>query len=350
MEERKDHLWKVALDAEERIEDLVKTATSPVGVDVGTSKIVVALRRTKDVDTSAQINAFIPVPYSRFTESTLTQNAIAHYREDDDLIVYGTAAERFANLFNAETRRPMADGMVNPKEKLAMPVLEAILGGLVPKPRTQGEIMAFSVPAGEDREAALTYHEAMLRQYFESLGYTARPINEGVAVIFSELEDHNFTGIGISCGGGMTNVTLAHLSIPFIMFAIPKAGDYIDHSVGMVVNEHATRVKIVKEENLDLSRPPRDKFDRALHIYYQDLVETLVETLRQRIVKSERKSERPMPIVLSGGTSRPRGFKDLFEKTLNTRPLPMPISEVRLARDPLTATARGALIAAMYER
>ena len=62
------------------------------------------------------------------------------------------------------------------------------------------------------------------------------------------------------------------------------------------------------------------------------------------------KFRRPLPIVLSGGTAKPRGFRELFEKTLRTRPLPIEVSEIRMARDPLTATARGALIAAMYEK
>ena len=31
MDERKDHLWKVAQEAEERIEDLMKAGSNPVG-------------------------------------------------------------------------------------------------------------------------------------------------------------------------------------------------------------------------------------------------------------------------------------------------------------------------------
>jgi len=256
-------------------------------------------------------------------------------------------------MFNAECRRPMSDGLLNPREKAATPVLETILQRMVPKARTSGEILAFSVPAAAEGKAAeLTYHEATLRRFFESMGYRAIAINEGLAVIFSELEDQNFTGIGISCGGGMCNVALAFLSIPSIMFSIPKGGDYIDISVGSVVNEHATRVKVIKEEGLDLSKAPKDKFEKALHIYYEDVVETLVETLRRSISKAEKlpRTDRPLPIVLSGGTVKPRGFKDLFERSLRGRSMPIDIAEVRLARDPLTATAKGALIAAMYEK
>ncbi|HZM51129.1 MAG TPA: cell division protein FtsA [Vicinamibacteria bacterium] len=353
MDERKDHLWKVAQEAEERIEDLMKAGSNPVGLDVGTSKVVAAKRKGKEIDTGAQLNAFIPVPWSRFTETILGQNEISYYRENDELIIYGTATEKFANMFNANVRRPMADGLINPKERFAMPVLEAILQTLVPKARAQGEILAFSVPAAtEGHEAQLTYHEATLRRYFEGLGYKPVAINEGLAVIFSELEDNNFTGIGISCGGGMCNVTLAYLSIPSMMFSIPKGGDFIDASVASVTGEQETRVKVIKEDGLDLSKPPKDKYEKALRIYYEDLIESLVQKLQQSISQADKlpRSDRPLPIVIAGGTAKPRGFKEMFEKALSSRSLPVAVSGVRMASDPLTATARGALIAALYEK
>ena len=352
-DERKDHLWKVAQEAEERIDDLVKTGSNPLGLDVGTSKIVAARRRGKDIESAAQLNAFIPVPYAKFTETILGQNGIAYYRDGDELVIYGSATEKFANMFNSECRRPMADGILNPREKSAWPVLEAILQTLIPKARTNGEILTFSVPAAAPgKEASLTYHEATLRRYFESLGYKAVAINEGLAVVFSELENENFTGIGVSCGGGMCNVALAYLSIPSILFSITKGGDYIDASVGAVVNEHATRVKVQKEESLDLSKTPRDKFEKALHVYYEDVVDTLVDGLRRAVSTAEKlpRADRPLPIVLSGGTAKPKGFRDLFERTLKSKPLPIEIAEVRMAADPLAATARGSLIAAMNEK
>jgi len=349
-DERKDHLWKVQ-EGDERVEDLV-SGGNPVGLDVGTSKVVSARKKGKGVDTAMELNAFIPVAYSRFTENILGQNDISYYREGDELIIYGTATERFANMFNTDIRRPMADGVLNPREKEAMGVLEAIIQGLLPRAKAQGEILAFSVPAMDGKTSELTYHEGTLRRYFESLGYKAVAINEGLAVIFSELEDENFTGIGISCGGGMCNVALAFLSIPSIMFSITKGGDTIDASAGAVLNEHAFRVKVLKEEGLDLSKSPKDKFEKALHIYYEDLVETLVDALRRSLSTAEKlpKTDRPLPIVLSGGTAKPKGFKDLFERTLKARSLPIEISGVRMASDPQTATARGALIAAMYEK
>ena len=80
-------------------------------------------------------------------------------------------------------------------------------------------------------------------------------------------------------------------------------------------------MKVLKEEGLDLSRAPKDKFEKALSIYYEDLVESLVEALRKALAKAEKlpKTDRPLPIVLSGGTAKPRGFSELFEKTLRSQ-------------------------------
>ncbi len=74
--------------------------------------------------------------------------------------------------------------------------------------------------------------------------------------------------------------------------------------------------------------------------------------LRQAISRAEKlpKTDRPIPIVLSGGTAKPKGFKEIFEKALRSRPLPIEIGQLRMATDPFTATARGSLIAAMYEK
>jgi hypothetical protein len=355
MAESKEQGLPVAEAAHERLEDLVKpgTGANPIGLDVGTSKVVLSRRGGKDVSCTSQLNAFIPVPHSPVTERTIRQQSdIHHFRDGDEILIYGSATERFANMFNAESRRPMADGMINPNEKQAWPVLEAILQSMVPRPRSANEVLAFSVPAASaERQAQLTYHEATLRKYFQAVGYRAVPINEGLAVVFSELENHNFTGIGVSCGGGLCNATLAYLSIPSIMISVPKAGDSIDRSVGEAVGEHATRVKAIKEESLDLSRSPRDKMEKALHIYYEDLVETLVDALRNGISRAEKlpKTDRALPIVLAGGTAKPRGFRELFERTLRSRSFPVEIAEIRTSSDPLTATARGALIAAMFE-
>jgi hypothetical protein len=338
-------------------QSLGSTSTTPtttrIGLDVGTSKIVRARGDSKATEATDQLNAFFTVPYAALTQTTLKQNNVPHYRDGDELVVCGGAAETFAHMFNAVTRRPMARGVLNPMEPAAVRVLEAIMGMLVPSARQPGEVLAFSVPAaGGDINAELTYHEGSIKNFLRSKGYTPLAVNEGLAVVLAELADESFTGIGISCGGGMCNVALSYLSIPSLTFSLAQGGDYIDASVGSVVNEPATRVKAIKEEELDLSRPATNKVTKALQIYYDKLIETLVDELINAVGRSHKmpRADYKLPLVLAGGTSMPHGFRDRFEKMLRSRTLPFEIGDVRLSTDPLTATARGTLVAALAER
>ena len=324
-----------------------------LGLDVGTSRLVLASGSAERVKSKAELNAFIAVPFSKFTENILKQNKVSYQLNGGTTLqVYGNEAARFANVFNTEVRRPMNGGTLNPNEEYSMSVMQAIIQQLVRKTKN-GETMRFSVPGAlrNDGSPNLVYHEAMLRDLLGSMGYNAKGINEGLAVVFAELEKENFSGIGISCGGGMCNVALAFMSIPVMTFSMNKAGDYIDRNVGNVTGELPTRIRLIKEESLDLSRAPQNKYESALHIYYDDVVLSLVESLRSALAETKNlpRIDKPIPIVLSGGTAKPKGFLEKFQQALKQDGFPLEISEIRMAADPLTATARGCLIAAMYD-
>ena len=65
-------------------------------------------------------------------------------------------------------------------------------------------------------------------------------------------------------------------------------------------------------------------------------MQTLVDALRKNLSRAEKlpKSDRALPIVLSGGTAKPKGFKEMFERNLKGASLPVEISGVRMASDP----------------
>ena len=324
------------------------------GLDVGTSRLVLASGSIEKTETGSELNAFITVPYSKITENILKQNKITYSLHDGNLIqVYGNEAGRFASVFNVEIRRPMMAGTLNPNEENATAIIQAIMRQLLQRDG-KGEILRFSVPGpGRDGGIAadLVYHEAMLKKWLDAMGYNSRGVNEGMAVVFAELEKENFTGIGISCGGGMCNVALAFMSIPVMTFSTSKAGDYIDRSASSVTGDRATRIRDIKEKSLDLLRAPENKQENALHIYYDDVILSLVETLRSTLSETRNMPalDRPVPIVLAGGTAAPNGFLEKFQKAIEQDKFPVPISEIRVAKDPLTATARGCLIAALYD-
>ncbi len=322
-----------------------------IGLDIGTSRLVTATKTAKNFQFHTQLNAFLTLPFSKLTAATLTRENIPHEAQGDELLIYGNESERFANMFHLETRRPMSRGLLNPGEANGTEVMRQILTALLGND-SNGRRLCFSVPgAPADAPHDLTYHEATVKNILSDMGYQVSTINEGLAVVLAELDDTNFTGIGISCGGGMCNVCLAYLSMPVFSFSVPKAGDFIDQSAASVAGEGATRVRAIKEHSFHFNGFYDDKVKQALTVYYDDMIDGVVDALREYLSHSRNvpRLDRALPVVISGGSSLPSGFKERFEKALARVDLPIQISEIRMAAEPLYSTAKGALVAAMAE-
>ena len=343
---------KTVVSREKEIGEDAERPKGPVGLDIGTSHIVMAQNKGKNIHTVKQLNAFFTIPYSKFTKKILVENDITFFERNDMFYILGYSAENFANMFNTNTRRTMEKGLLNAREDQGITVLQAIINTLIKKPKNNGEVICFSMPGDPiDAPHSVVYHESIIKMYLSSLGFNPISINEGLATVMSELPDDNFTGIGISMGGGMCNVCLAYLSVPVITYSIEKGGDYVDGMVGVSVGEPATKIKVIKEGSLSLSKAPKNRIETALKIYYEDLVNTLLHSLQDVLHSSDKipKIAKPIPIVLAGGTVLPHGFQALFERSLQNVNLPVEISEVRVASDPLNTTAKGAMVMALSE-
>lgn len=331
-----------------------ETATKTViGLDIGTSRIVASRQGEQGDQYEAQLNAFVSIPYSKMTENSLKREQVPFAVNGDSIVVYGNESARMADLLGQEVRRPMTRGILNSNEPESLPQIEAIIGSVLGDENPEHTKVAFSVPAPPlGSEDNLTYHEATVRQVLNKLGFQdVRSVNEGLAVIYSELEDTNYTGFGISCGGGLCNVALAYLSMPVLSFSIPKGGDFIDSSAASVTGELVNRVRMVKEDGFHFNGHYSDKVQQALTVYYDDMIQSIVQGLKDAFQSTRNvpKLGRPVPVVLSGGGVLPEGFRERFEKALRTASLPVQVSEVRIAGSPLHTTARGAMVACLSE-
>lgn len=327
-----------------------QVAAQPIGLDIGTSRIVAARTADKKYCYDSQLNAFLTIPYSNLAESLLERENVFHEVQGSDILVAGNDAQRFAEIFHVETRRPMRNGVLNPHEPHSLAVLRRIIGKLLGRAAAEGQKVFFSVPAGTgDGDGAIPYHEASMKLILTELGYTPAAIAEGLAVVFGELGASNFTGIGVSCGSGLCNACLAVLSVPVLTFAVPKAGDFIDSQAAAVTGDLSTRLRVLKESAFRLNGLTGDRTANALTVYYQEVIANLTSALRAQISATQRlpKLDQAIPLVLSGGTVMPKGFLEHFLAALKSQDFPVRLSEVRLSPDPLNSTARGALMAAL---
>jgi hypothetical protein len=327
-----------------------QTYTQPLGLDVGTSRIVVARADDKKYRYDSQLNAFLTLPYSKLAESLLERENVFHQVQGSELLVAGNDAQRFAEVFHVETRRPMKNGVLNPVEPHSLAVVRSIVARLIGPAAVPKQRIFFSVPApGESGEGGLAYHTASIREMLNELGYEATPIEEGLSVVFGELGYSNFSGIGISCGSGLCNVCLAVLSVPVISYSIAKAGDYIDAQSALVTGDRATRLRVQKEQAFHLNGFSSDRVKNALNVYYRDVMTALADSLQSHIASSQKlpRIDQSVPLVLGGGTVMPQGFLDGFAEVMRAHELPLRLSEIRVSADPLNSTARGALMAAL---
>ncbi|ETR69845.1 MAG: hypothetical protein OMM_03655 [Candidatus Magnetoglobus multicellularis str. Araruama] len=341
----------------DNLESIQKSVTShvarqggPLGLDIGTSHIVVAGAQQNRIIYKSDLNAFFTVPLLEVTKKTLTAHKIPFFVRERKIFVCGYPAQDFANIFNADIRRPIKDGLLSANEEDGFTVIRSIIEQIVPRAQEQNESIGFSVPGIPlNDKTPVTYHESVIMQYLKDLGYRPYPVNEGFATVISELADDAYSGIGISMGGGMCNVCLSYMAVPILTYSIQQGGDYIDAQAAESVGESSAKVKIVKQENLDLSMPSKGRIVTALTIFYDEIISALINSFIEVIDATSRipRISRALPVVISGGTAMPPGFEDRFADALSRVSFPIRISEVRIATDPLYTTAKGAMIMAM---
>ncbi|MGH9719548.1 MAG: hypothetical protein ACRD8O_05010 [Bryobacteraceae bacterium] len=331
------------------------TASTAVGLDIGTSRIVSARRNGNDYTFESQLNAFLEVPHTRLTQDLFERERIPHQVSGSEMIVFGNQATKFANLFHRETRRPMRNGLLNPDEAQGLHFLRRIVSSLLEpeKATKKAAQVCFSVPAPPLHPGGpaddIRYHQATLRQALTEFGVALHSVDEGLAVVLAELEKENFTGIGVSCGAGMCNVCLAYLSVPIFSFSIPKGGDFIDQSAAAVTGEIATRIRDIKEKSFHFNGYFTERHQQAIGVYYDEMIQTLAAGLKEAFQQAKRapRFDQPIPLVIAGGSALPAGFTKRFETVLKGTEFPIELSEVRLSADPLFSTAKGALVAAL---
>jgi actin-like ATPase involved in cell morphogenesis len=322
------------------------------GLDVGTVNICAAARtRAAETVYNIQRNAFLDVRSDAFTKKMLMKLGIDYIVQGDKGYVLGDPAFELANIFEKNTRRPMKDGMISPIEPEALLIVSLIIAQLVGHPQQVGEVCAFSVPADPiDVERNVIYHRGALETVLRKLGYTPKPLLEGHSVVFSELAEQDFTGVGISCGGGMFNICIAYKSVPALTFSTSRGGDWIDNNVSQAIGMPIPQVCAMKESGVDLMNP-KDRIQDAIVIYYRNLIQYTLETIKQKFESAQNLPTftKPIDVVCAGGTSLIRGFIDVFRDEFKKVQFPMEVNEIRLARDPLKAIARGCLVAALEE-
>lgn len=324
-----------------------------VGLDLGTNMIVSAVMGENGKPVyKRQRDAFFKIrPKSEINKKSIRmalESRKANFIIDnDDFFVVGEDALHMANERNLESRRPMSRGVLSPKEKSSLPMIKLIIKSVIGQGSGDDKLV-FSIPAEPiDGNFDIFYHESMLKAYLKEMGFNATSLNEGLAIVFSELLDDNLTGMCLSFGAGMCNLIVAYDGDPVLQFSITKGGDWIDQSVGKALDLSASMVQIEKEEsNVDLFKP-EGKIQEAIVVYYGVLISYVLDNIIFELERSKLPLFRnPVPIVVSGGLTLATNFTEKFRMEVEAKEFPFEIKEIRRAKDPMNCVAHGALLAA----
>lgn len=322
------------------------------GLDVGTMNFVAARRNGKNVKTVRLRNAFLDLPPEHKRMLKLSKTSYIEY--DDRLLVIGDEAISTANLFNKEARRPMSSGIISSGEIDAQGVMAVIVKHLLGDPKFTKEQCCFSVPAPavDSQESDTTYHQAVLSKILTETGYSPYPVNEALAIIYSECVQENFSGLSISYGSGMTNACLAYNAMSALEFSLSRGGDWVDRGAARAVGTTSAKICMIKENGVSLTSP-KNREEEAVVLYLQALIDYSIDNVIAHFsrVRKEILIPKPIPIIISGGTSLAEGFVQKFQERfeLYREKFPIEISEIRPAKDPMTAVAAGLLLFAQME-
>jgi len=323
-----------------------------IGVDCGTMNFVAARRNSGQVEYKRIRDAFIDLPIEH--KRMLKISNTSYMELDGKLLVLGDEAMATANLFNREARRPLSGGLVSSREFDAQQVIALLLKQISGDPEIPNEKCAYSVPAAaiDVQGSDVTYHSLILSKIFKELGYNPDPVNEALAIIFAECATSNFSGLGISYGSGMTNVCLSYNAMSALEFSLGRGGDWIDNGAAKAVGTTSAKMCSIKESGIDITSA-KTREEEAIALYVSSLIDYTIDSIARQFVraKGELLVPKPIPIVVSGGTSLAGGFLKKFQERfeLHRSTFPIQISEIRAASDPLQAVAAGLLIYSTME-
>ena len=328
------------------------------GLDVGTSFIVLASEGAKGkVSYKDFRDAFYVLKPTTPIAAKMIEKGLAGktFVKDTDgsFILLGADAIEKAVERNDSAKRPMYRGVVSSKEKDARRILTYILKEVAGTPAEAGEKLVFCVPAQpidqEDDDFDVGYHEDVIVKLLAEVGYSARAINEAEALCYSELDKDDYTGVCLSWGAGMVNVCVMLNGEPVVKFSTTKSGDWVDRMSAVATGETDSIVQAEKESgDFTVGQPNDNQVLAAVAAYYERLIDYTTKQLAAAMDghKSLPKFKGDLPVVVAGGTSKAKGFVDMFAAKLKDNGFPLPVKEVRHAADPLHAVARGCLIAA----
>lgn len=333
-----------------------------ISLDPGTMFFQIAEKNGADIDIKVIRNSFVEMEVTEDIEQALAQNNWQYISDGKKYYIIGEDSLKVAKMFpgKIELRRPMQDGVLNKGEDKKMLVMAKILEDAIGKSTDKESLVCFCVSSPSiDNDVDNTFHKARLEGMVKRLGYNTKVIEEGYAIILSERPvyiepdgtESPYSGIGISFGAGKVNCVMAYKGVPIIGMSATRSGDYIDQKVASQTDTPIAKVTSIKENKLDFDNIDYDDdVIFALDAYYTNMIEYVFKNFAKEFRNNKSDFEAPLDIVLAGGTSMPKGFRNKVQAVVSELDLPFKIKEIKHSSDPRNAVVKGCLTQAIISQ
>jgi|AntDeeMetagen134_2_1112570.scaffolds.fasta_scaffold00734_8 predicted nucleic acid-binding Zn-ribbon protein len=306
-----------------------------IGLDIGERFTVVA---HDDAEPSAERTNFVELPAEEMVLDMLSSGSVEYVEQGDSVYAVGDAATDFAGMFDAPVQSLLRGGVLT-GERDADATLVELLIEQVAGDGAADERATYAIPAEPvDEDVATLYHRRTIDERLATLGYDPDPVTRGRAAGYAGFGTDAPSGLVLVLGTGTSEICLLDDGEPLAGFGLGRGGSWIDRQVADATDQEPGAVAD-EREGYDLTGGDGD----VLGMYCENYLSYVVDRAAERLTTDLDGAS--VPVVIAGPAARPDGVDATLESLLADAAIPFDIDTVRVLDDPVTAVARGAVLA-----
>jgi hypothetical protein len=289
----------------------------------------------------------------------ILQDQMIPYAEcDGTLAIIGSNAEKVAWLRRLPCASLLPEGLVPTDDPPARQMLSLLTEAILPPLNNTRNLCAISVPGVRDQTNRSRRNEEFLCRLVRMQGYHPFVIQPAEAALLVTGNDLGFSGISIVLGAETTSFCLARHGVALATETLAVGTNWIDSELARQFQiqifdeegnayldiESVRQWKLKAGPNLMHSTGERERLLSRLYAVVLDrLTRTVMAMLSNPNVRNTIQRQR-LSIILSGGGSLVDGLVPMLTDRFIEHQISDRVLAIRLARDPLNAVVRGALI------
>ena len=313
------------------------------GLDIGPA----AIRAAVDASNGVAIESVRPIVVSADegkAESARTGDGL-FVEQDEMLYAVGSTAKTIADAKGETPASLFANGVLTGDE-CAEPALETLVDEVLEIGDAVDGRLCYTTPGPlVDADGPIDTHRDTIASVLADRGLDVTPISSGFAVVYDQFTDDNYTGLGIRLGSQTTSVTLAYYGVPALAFSLAKGSAWVVEQAATETGHEPAQVEATLEQFALDPDAAAGEIEAALAAAFDALIGDLAAAIETAASENDIQQGLAVPVALAG-PGAVDGLEYLLGGRFDTAPLPFSIRGVRLADDPATSAARGALAAA----